>query len=78
MALTRAGRARKDAAGALFWLVLLSSVVVILSGVLPMTPLFGTVGQHIEHLTHRYPAIVLALALALNAAANASQPCLKE
>lgn len=43
----------------LFRLVLLCGLVVILSGVVPMTPLFGTHGEHTLYLTHRYSAIVL-------------------
>jgi cytochrome b subunit of formate dehydrogenase len=46
-------------AKALFWLILLCGVVVILSGVVPMTPVFGTGGQHALYLIHRYTAIVL-------------------
>jgi cytochrome b subunit of formate dehydrogenase len=46
----------------LFWLILLCGVVVLLSGVLPMTPLLGTRGQRLLYLTHRYSAIVLTAA----------------
>lgn len=42
----------------LFWILLLAGLTVILSGVLPMTPLFGTEGQHLLYLTHRYGGIV--------------------
>jgi len=41
-------------------------LVVILSGVLPMTPLFGTPGQHVLYLTHRYSAITLTAAVGLH------------
>ncbi len=51
---------------ALLWLILMCGLVVILSGVVPMTPLFGTTGQHLLYLTHRYSAITLAAALVLH------------
>lgn len=57
--------ARAERAGALFWFILACGVVVLLSGVLPMTPLFGTEGEHALYLTHRYSAIALAAGLAL-------------
>lgn len=44
----------------LFWLLLMSGVVVILSGVLPMIPWLGTHGQHLAYLIHRYSAIATA------------------
>mgnify|MGYP001586559827 CR=1 FL=1 len=74
LSLTWAARSRFDgdssqqgcAAKALFWLILLSGLVVILSGVLPMTPLFGTHGQHTLYLTHRYSAMVLTAAVVLH------------
>jgi hypothetical protein len=47
----------------LLWVVLLAGLVVTLSGVLPMTPLLGTPGQHFLYLTHRYSAIVLTVAV---------------
>jgi len=50
----------------LFWVVLLCGLIVILSGVLPMTPLFGAPGQHFLYLTHRYSAIVLTAAVLLH------------
>ena len=49
----------------LFWGILLCGLVVMLSGVVPMTPLFGARGQHILYLTHRYSAIVLTAAVLL-------------
>ncbi len=49
----------------LFWVILLCGLVVMLSGVVPMTPLFGTRGQHLLYLTHRYSGIVLAAAVLL-------------
>jgi cytochrome b subunit of formate dehydrogenase len=52
-------------ARALFWVILLSGLVVLLTGVVPMTPLFGTRGQHLLYLTHRYGAIVLTGAFLL-------------
>ncbi|MDB6021393.1 MAG: hypothetical protein JWQ04_1250 [Pedosphaera sp.] len=51
---------------ALLWLILLCGLVVILSGVVPMTPLFGTGGQHLLYLTHRYSGITLACAVVLH------------
>ena len=52
----------------LLWLILISGLVVILSGVVPMTPLFGTSGQHLLYLTHRYSGITLACAVVLHLA----------
>jgi hypothetical protein len=54
------------AAKLFFWLMLLGSLVVILTGVVPMTPMFGTEGQHLLYLTHRYSAMVLAGIVALH------------
>ena len=73
MALAYAGRSRFDGGPspqwdtikALFWLILLSGLVVILAGVVPMTPVFGTHGQHVVYLIHRYSAMVLTAALVL-------------
>ena len=62
----RSGVPRNGAAKALFWLILAVGLVVIFSGVVPLTPLFGTLGQHVLYLTHRYSAIALAAALALH------------
>jgi cytochrome b subunit of formate dehydrogenase len=53
-------------AKALLWLILLTGLVVTLSGVVPMTPLFGSNGQHLLYLTHRYSAIVLTAAVLLH------------
>jgi cytochrome b subunit of formate dehydrogenase len=66
----RLGRAAK----VLFWVILTCGVVVILSGVVPMTPIFGTVGQHALYLTHRYAGITLAVALLLHLPALRSRP----
>ena len=57
---------RRGSTKTLFWLILASGLVVILTGVVPMTPLFGTPGQHALYLTHRYSAIVLAVAVSLH------------
>lgn len=73
LALLWAGHSRFDGdssqqscvAKTLFWLILISGLVVILSGVVPMTPLFGTHGQHLLYLTHRYSAMVLTAAVVL-------------
>ncbi|MGA2436412.1 MAG: hypothetical protein ABSG25_14140, partial [Bryobacteraceae bacterium] len=50
----------------LLWVILLCGLVVMLSGIVPMTPLLGTSGQHILYLTHRYSAIVLTAAIVLH------------
>ncbi|HZV33049.1 MAG TPA: hypothetical protein VFB72_00615 [Verrucomicrobiae bacterium] len=50
----------------LLWLILLCGLVVILTGVVPMTPIFGTPGQHILYLTHRYAGITMAGLLILH------------
>ena len=49
-----------------FWLILACGLIVLLSGVVPMTPLFGTQGQHVLYLTHRYSGIVFAITLVLH------------
>jgi cytochrome b subunit of formate dehydrogenase len=53
-------------AKALLWIILLAGLVVTLSGVVPMTPLFGTPGQDLLYLMHRYSAIVLTAAVLLH------------
>jgi cytochrome b subunit of formate dehydrogenase len=55
-----------SAAKVLFWVILLAGLIVTLSGVVPMTPLFGTHGERLLYLTHRYSAIVLAAAILLH------------
>ena len=45
-----------------FWLIVLLALPVILSVVLSMFPLFGTAGQHFLLNTHRYSALLFALA----------------
>jgi len=62
----RAGSRQSGPAKALLWLILTCGLVVILSGVVPMTPIFGTSGQRLLYLTHRYSAITLAAALVLH------------
>ena len=54
------------AAKALFWVMLVCGLVVILSGVMPMTPLFGTDGQRVLYLTHRYAGMAFAVAVLLH------------
>jgi hypothetical protein len=54
------------AAKVLFWIILACGLIVILSGVVPMTPLFGTDGQVVLYLTHRYAGITLAMAVLLH------------
>lgn len=65
VSLTWAGRMGRNAVAMLFWLFLLSGLAVILTGVLPMLPVFGADGQHFLYLTHRYSALVCAGALLL-------------
>ena len=60
------GRTSFTMGQALFWVILLCGLVVMLSGVVPMTPVFGTRGQHLLYLTHRYSAIVLTIAVILH------------
>jgi hypothetical protein len=67
VALTWAGRPQSSAARLWFWLILASGLVVVLSGVLPMTPLFGTCGQHALVTTHLCSALVAVAAVALHA-----------
>src|SRR6266496_5399022 len=62
----RTGIHHSGPAKALLWLILALGLIVILSGVVPMTPLFGTTGQHTLYLTHRYSAIGLAVAVLLH------------
>lgn len=50
----------------LLWLVLLTGLVVILSGVLPMTPVADTEGQHALYLVHRYAGMVVAVLVPLH------------
>lgn len=73
VALTWADLCRKDSrprlgayAKVLFWIILTCGLVVMLSGVVAMTPLFGTEGQHLLYLTHRYAGIVMAVAVLLH------------
>ncbi len=73
VALTWAGPCTRGAASGpgpaakvLLWVILLCGLVVLLSGVVPMTPLFGTGGQHVLYLTHRCSAIVLTAAILLH------------
>ena len=50
-----------------YWLLLVAGLVVILSGVLPMTPLFGTHGQEFLYLVHRYSGMAVAVIAVLHA-----------
>ncbi len=52
-----------------FWLMLASSLVVILTAVIPMTPIFGTHGQELLYETHRYGSL-LVMVFALSFAAT--------
>jgi hypothetical protein len=61
-----AGSPQSNVSKTLLWLILLCGVVVILSAVIPMTPLFGSGGQRALYLTHRYTSIALVVALALH------------
>jgi len=49
-----------------FWLMLFAGWVIIISGVLPMTPILGTPGQHLLYLTHRYAGMAYAVLLVLH------------
>ena len=49
-----------------YWCLMLAGLVVMLSGVIPMTPVFGTEGQHVLYLTHRYAGMAAAAALVLH------------
>jgi hypothetical protein len=60
------GSGQSCTAKAMLWLILACGLVVILSAVVPMTPLFGSGGQHFLYLTHRYSAIVLTGAVLLH------------
>ena len=51
----------------LFWLLLVCGLLVILTGVVPMTPVFGTPGQHFLYLTHRYSTVVFTILFVLHA-----------
>ena len=51
----------------LFWVMLAATLVAILSAVLPMTPVFGTYGQHVSLDVHRYSSLVAAVAVILHA-----------
>lgn len=53
-------------AKALLWLILVCGLVVLLSGVVPMTPIFGSRGQRLLYLVHRYGAIILAATVMLH------------
>jgi hypothetical protein len=65
MALTWTAPSRqRPLARALLWLMLACGLLVILSGVVPMLPIFGTDGLHLLYLTHRYAGIVLAATVA--------------
>jgi hypothetical protein len=62
------------AAKVLFWIVLACGLVVILSGILPMIPLFGSDGQRVLYLTHRWAGIALAAAVLLHLPALRARP----
>lgn len=49
-----------------YWLLMVTGLGVILSGVLPMIPWLGTHGQHLLYLVHRYDAMVAAVAAILH------------
>jgi cytochrome b subunit of formate dehydrogenase len=56
----------RPAAKVLLWIILFCGLVVIVTGVTPMTPLYGTAGQRVLYYTHRYAGIVLAAAILLH------------
>jgi len=74
VSLTWADRARfacrrslqRASARVLFWVLLLLGLTMILSGVLPMTPIFGTDGQVALYLTHRYCGMAIAVVIVLH------------
>lgn len=74
VALTWAGVSRLDAAPAssgratrlVFWLLLASGLMAVLSAVVAMTPLFGTCGQHALVVVHFYSAILAAVFIVLH------------
>jgi len=66
VALTWSGHAPAGVVGLLFWLILAGGLVVILSGVLPMTPLCGTDGQRTLVSVHLYSAILLTVVVVLH------------
>ena len=81
VALTWAGTCRRGGGSGLsgtakflFWVILLCGLVVLLTGVVPMTPVFGTRGQHALYLLHRYSAIVLTVAVLLHLPALFRRP----
>jgi hypothetical protein len=51
----------------LFWLILPCAVIVILSAVFPMTPLFGTHGQELLYRTHQLSSLWLTMFVAVHA-----------
>jgi cytochrome b subunit of formate dehydrogenase len=61
----------------LLWVILVCGLVVVVTGVTPMTPLFGTTGQRVLYLIHRYAGIVLALVILLHLAALRTSTALK-
>jgi hypothetical protein len=65
VALTQSANRRNPAANAAYWLVLCTGLAVVISGLAPMTPLFGTEGQRFLYLTHRLSGIALATAIIL-------------
>ncbi len=73
-ALMLADRCRFGAAGCyrgmssfFFWAMLLTGLVVILSAVLPMTPIPSQEGQHLLYQTHRFGSVVFTVAAILHA-----------
>jgi cytochrome b subunit of formate dehydrogenase len=84
VALTWAGACTRGAVSGLsglakflFWVILLCGLIVLLTGVVPMTPVFGTRGQHTLYLLHRYSAIVLTAAILLHLPALFRRPAAK-
>lgn len=49
-----------------FWLMLLAGWIIIVSGVVPMTPILGTPGQHFLYLTHRYAGMAFVALFVLH------------
>lgn len=51
----------------LYWAMVILALVVILSAVFPMTPIFGTHGQELLDKTHRYSSMLITVVLAAQA-----------
>ncbi len=68
VALTWTGRISGQAAATrcLFWLMMLCGLVLLISGAIPMTPVFGTDGQQALYLIHRYSGVTMTILILLH------------